>query len=145
MKRYNPLRWLEYIFIDLILGYGVAPFRAILWASGLMLLFSTFYTGQNAIELRVERQKCKGKKTNGTSCNNYQKYGSEFCPKHQNQAKWKRRFRNALIFSVSTFTNVRYGDWHPVGIFCYIAMIEGFVGWLIMALFLVTFGKVWIR
>ncbi len=147
-KRKNELIWynpLEYIFLDRTCGYGVHPFWAIGWAIGTMFLFSAIYTFKNAIELRVERQKCNGVKENGESCKNNRVHGTEFCPQHQNKATWKRRFWNALYFSVGTFTTVGYGDWHPVGIYRYFAMVEGLVGWLIMALFLVTLGKVWIR
>ncbi len=144
-KWYSPVRWLEWFFLDLTCGYGVKPFRAIIWASGLMLLFSLYYIKKGAIELRVERKKCNGVKENGESCMNNREQGTEFCQQHQNQSTRLRRFRNALYFSVGTFTTVGYGDWHPVGKYRYAAMIEGLVGWLIMALFLVTLGKVWIR
>ena len=110
-----------------------------------MLLFSLLYTIKNAIELRVERQKCYGVKENNESCESNRMHGTEFCVQHQNQATWFRRFRNALYFSVGTFTTVGYGDWHPVKGYRYAAMVEGLIGWLIMALFLVTLGKVLIR
>ena len=145
LKWYNPFRWGEYIFLDLTCGYGVKPFRSIVWAGFVMFLFSLLYTRKNAIELRVERQKCYGVKVNGESCKNNRVHGTEFCLQHQNQATWFRRFMNALYFSVGTFTTVGYGDWHPVGRSRYAAMVEGLVGWLIMALFLDTLGKVWIR
>jgi len=145
LKWYSLNRWWEYIFLDLTCGYGVKPFKAIYWAVIFMFLYSFIYIGKSAIELRVEWQKCYGVKENGESCNNNRVHGTEFCLQHQNKATWVRRFKNALIFSIGTFTTVGYGDWHPVGWRRYAAMIEGLVGWLIMALFLVTLGKVWIR
>jgi hypothetical protein len=52
---------------------------------------------------------------------------------------------NCFYFSVTTFTTVGYGDLHPQGGFKVAAMIEGFLGWMTMALFLVTLGNVWLR
>jgi hypothetical protein len=52
---------------------------------------------------------------------------------------------------------VGYGDWYPteeplvklwkleLGSVRTLAVIEGLIGWLVLALFLVTLGKVWIR
>ena len=48
-------------------------------------------------------------------------------------------------FSVATFTTVGYGDLQPRGGFKVAAMVEGFLGWMTMALFLVTLGNVWLR
>jgi len=142
---YNPIRGLEWVFLDLTCGYGVKPFRAIAWAGSLMFLFSLIYTKKGAIELRVERQKCNGVTKDGAPCQRDRMRGTEFCPQHQDQATWFRRLKNAFYFSVGTFTTVGYGDWHPVGKYRYLAMSEGLVGWLVMALFLVTLGKKWIR
>ncbi len=43
------------------------------------------------------------------------------------------------------FTTVGYGDLQPRGGYKLAAMIEGFLGWMTMALFLVTLGNVWLR
>ncbi|PWI46421.1 hypothetical protein CEE45_16890 [Candidatus Heimdallarchaeota archaeon B3_Heim] len=122
---YNPTRGLEYIFLDLSCGYGVKPFRAVLYGLVLIFLFSCFYYQPKAV-------------------------------KERGKPDSKPRFTDAFYFSVNTFTTVGYGDWYPTAQFLKIkgrkicrfrtlAMIEGFVGWLIIALFLVTLGKVWIR
>ncbi len=58
---------------------------------------------------------------------------------------WYRRLYNCFYFSVTTFTTVGYGDLQPRGGFKVAAMIEGFLGWMTMALFLVTLGNVWLR
>lgn len=59
--------------------------------------------------------------------------------------KWPKRLYNCFYFSVMTFTTVGYGDYSPKGGFKLCAMIEGVLGWLTMALFLVTLGNVWLR
>ena len=64
---------------------------------------------------------------------------------------------DSLYFSVTTFTTLGYGDWYPteqplihlgkikLGSVRTLAMLQGLLGWLLLALFLVTLGKVWIR
>ena len=54
-------------------------------------------------------------------------------------------FGDALYFSMVTFTTVGFGDWYPVGRCRVLVMIEGLVGWLTLALFLVTLANVMIR
>ncbi len=44
-----------------------------------------------------------------------------------------------------TFSTVGYGDYSPIKTFKVVAMFEGILGWLTMALFLVTLGSVWLR
>ncbi|PXF61505.1 MAG: hypothetical protein C4B59_04545 [Candidatus Methanogaster sp.] len=54
-------------------------------------------------------------------------------------------FCDAFYFSVVTFTTVGYGDWYPKDRYRKFVMIEGLVGWLTLALFLVTLANVMIR
>ncbi len=51
---------------------------------------------------------------------------------------------DAFYYSALAFTaNSKSISW--VGIYKYIGLMEGFFGWLFMALFLVTLGKTWLR
>ncbi len=120
-----PMSLLEFIFLDLSCGYGVKPERTIIFGLVLIFLFSCFYYQTGAIKERANP-------------------GS------------KARFWDAFYFSVNTFTTVGYGDWYPTAecvrikrrkicSFRTLAMVEGFMGWFMMALFLVTLAKVWIR
>jgi len=54
-------------------------------------------------------------------------------------------FGDAFYFSMVTFTTVGYGDWYPTDKYRKFVMIEGLVGWLTLALFLVTLANVMIR
>lgn len=52
--------------------------------------------------------------------------------------------KEAFYYSALTFTaNSKSINW--IGIYKYIGLIEGFLGWLFMALFLVTLGRTWLR
>jgi len=124
-KCYDPTRVIEVIFLDLSCGYGVKPFRALLFGMAIILIFSGLYYQFEAIKNRGKL---------------------DSIPK----------FKDALYFSVNTFTRVGHGDWYPTEEFLWVwkikicrfrtlAMLEGLLGWLILALFLITLGKVWIR
>ena len=54
-------------------------------------------------------------------------------------------FLDAFYFSMVTFTTLGYGDWYPVGRYRIVVIIEGLIGWLLLALFLVTLANVMIR
>ena len=54
-------------------------------------------------------------------------------------------FCDAFYFSVVTFTTIGYGDWYPKNYYRILAVIEGLLGWLTLALFLVTLANVMIR
>ena len=53
--------------------------------------------------------------------------------------------RNALFFSTMIFLSQGPIDFLPVGRHRYYVMLEMILGWLLLALFLVTLGKVMIR
>ena len=54
-------------------------------------------------------------------------------------------FQDHVYFSTMTFLSRAPGKWYLVGPSRYAAMIEGILGWLLMALFLVTLGRKIIR
>lgn len=130
-KWYNPSCLAEFIFLDLTCGYGVRPFRTIVWGIGVIVFFTACYYRVGAIQERRTEQKEPEKST-----------------------RWDR-FSDALYFSINTFTTVGYGDWYPTEEYVIkrwrflrfrtLATIEGLLGWMLLALFLVTLGKVWIR
>jgi hypothetical protein len=53
--------------------------------------------------------------------------------------------RNALFFSTMIFLSQGPIDFLPVGRHRYYVILEGMLGWLLLALFLVTLGRIMIR
>ncbi|KAF5434331.1 Ion channel [Candidatus Methanophagaceae archaeon] len=98
-------------------GYGVKPERPLIWGFILIIVFALVYKLGNGIR----RLKLK---ENGDS---------------------RVSFWDAFYFSVVTFTTVGYGDWYPEDRYRKFVMIEGVLGWLLLALFLVTLANVMIR
>jgi hypothetical protein len=54
-------------------------------------------------------------------------------------------FRNALFFSTCIFLSQGNIDFLPTGKHRYYVIVEGIPGWLLLALFLVTLGRIMIR
>ncbi len=115
--------WCGYLFMGLTCGYGVMPWRAIATAGGLIAIFTLCiyfpFSGRGSL----------------------QHQGKENITKQE----WYRRLYNCFYFSVIIFTTVGLGDIKPKGGFKAWATIEGILGWLTMALFLVTLANVWMR
>ena len=106
------------IFMWLSCGYGVKPQYTIILAVVMILIFTIIYWLGNGIRRLKESDEDD---TEDVS----------FC--------------DAFYFSVVTFTTVGYGDWYPKDRYRKFVMIEGLVGWLTLALFLVTLANVMIR
>lgn len=96
---------------DKICGYGTEPWKAIVTGLIIMAAFMFIYLPQNAISCGQEKQRDR---------------------------KGYKRLLSALYFSVNTFTTVGTGDYYPNGKYRFFSMVEGFLGYIIMALFLVT-------
>ena len=54
-------------------------------------------------------------------------------------------FADHLYFSAMIFTTKTQVKWYPAGVYRYLAVVESILGWLLMALFLVTLGRTMIR
>jgi len=54
-------------------------------------------------------------------------------------------FLDNVYFSAMVFTAKTQVKWFPVGVFRYLATVESVLGWLLLALFLVTLGRTMIR
>lgn len=102
-------------------GYGVKPDRPVIWAGILIMVFALVYWRGKGI---------KRLKENGGDNNRVSRWAA---------------FYNAFYFSVVTFTTVGYGDWYPKDRYRIVVMIEGVLGWLLLALFIVTLANVMIR
>ncbi|MDP8228817.1 MAG: pentapeptide repeat-containing protein [Candidatus Electryoneaceae bacterium] len=119
-------------FLWITCGYGIKPLHTILFSAFIILIFALIFSQYDAIVT---------KSTLGPW-----------------QSSWWDRFKDALYFSINTFTTVGYGDWYPTDEnvkffkwsipfvkYRFVASLEGLVGWLLLALFLVTLGRIWIR
>ena len=125
--------WLEYIFFGLTCGYGVKPFRALIVIAIEIVSFAFIFFGLSHLEPLEYELKEKSK--------------------HPDTHMVVRRFADLSIlhqlalcfyFSAGTFTTLLYGEIKPLGWFKVVAVIEGIMGWLTLALFLVTLGNVWL-
>lgn len=105
------------VFMWVTCGYGVKPHHTIWLGVVIILVFSFIYWRGDGIR--------RLKETDGD--------GSQVS------------FGDALYFSMITCTTVGYGDWYPVDRYRKFVMVEGLVGWLTLALFLVTLANVMIR
>jgi len=102
-------------------GYGVKPEYPLIWAFILIMIFTLVYWWGKGIKRLKENDGDKSR-----------------------VPRWAA-FYNAFYFSVVTFTTVGYGDWYPEDRYRIVVMIEGVLGWLLLALFIVTLANVMIR
>jgi uncharacterized protein YjbI with pentapeptide repeats len=105
-------------------GYGVRPGYAVAWALLTILAFALVFWRGDGIRRSA-------KPLNGPS-------EQDTVPEHVT-------FRNALFFSTMIFLSQGPIDFLPVGRHRYNVILEGILGWLLLALFLVTLGRVMIR
>ena len=116
-KAIDVLAWLS-------CGYGVRPGYAVIWSLLTILVFALIFWIGNGI--RRSAKPLQG-------------------PMEKDSVPEKATFRNALFFSTMIFLSQGPIDFLPVGRNRYLVVIEGILGWLMLALFLVTLGKVMIR
>lgn len=115
-------------FIDVLAwiscGYGVRPDYTVAWALLSIFFFAlTFWRGDGI------RRSAKPL---------HEPIDVDTLPEHVT-------FRNALFFSTMVFLSQGPIDFLPIGRQRYYVVFEGILGWLLLALFLVTLGKVMIR
>jgi len=116
-KAIDLLAWLS-------CGYGVRPGYAVIWSLLTILVFALLFWIGNGI--RRSAKPLQG-------------------PMEKDSVPEKATFRNALFFSTMIFLSQGPIDFLPVGRNRYLVIIEGILGWLMLALFLVTLGRVMIR
>ena len=103
-------------------GYGVRPRHTVFLSGILIVLFALIYWMGGGIVVEP---------LNGSG------------PSIGSQAALD--FHDYLYFSAMVFTAKTQVKWYPVGIYRYIATIESVLGWLLLALFLVSLGRTMIR
>jgi hypothetical protein len=103
-------------------GYGVRPRRTLFLSGSLILFFALlFWAGRGIV---VEP-------LNGSSPS----IGTTD----------DLTFVDNLYFSAMVFTAKTQVKWYPIGFYRYLATLESVLGWLLLALFLVTLGRTMIR
>lgn len=101
-------------------GYGVRPGYAVIFSGLLIFLFATLYWAGDGITVEP---------LNGANIDAVEDLTSV----------------DDLYFSAMIFTAKSQVKWYPVGMYRYLATVESVLGWLLMALFLVTLGRTMIR
>ncbi|OPY50682.1 MAG: hypothetical protein A4E48_01784 [Methanosaeta sp. PtaU1.Bin060] len=100
-------------------GYGVRPSHTILLSAGIILLFAAFLAFAHAIE-----------------------HDSQ--PLQENQT-YHISLKDAFYFSSMQFLGKNPENLHIVEGYEYLTVMESLVGWILMALFLITMSKVILR
>lgn len=150
-------RPLEFIFLDLFCGYGVKPWWTVCTAICIIGVFSFFYwlievEGRwkrfwkflKDLEKRLREfvdRLIKGKENKKSSSDSSLK---DRCK------RYRKRFLGFVFLSVSIFTtlgllnNWKTAEDHETW-FHFLAIMEALLGWLIMALFVISLTMTWIR
>jgi hypothetical protein len=141
MEKSRIFRYLEYWLYKLPFGYGAKPLNTLYFSIIIVIVFALFYVKPNAIK-EIEKEFWHRKRQR----------------LFQNVTKgfWKR-FYNALYFSVHTFIIGIVSNWHPTDEFLIntrriklfkfrtLSMIEGVLGWILLAVFIVILTRKFIR
>jgi hypothetical protein len=105
-------------------GYGVRPSYAVFWSLITILAFGLLFWKSDGIRRSAKPL--------------YEPAEVDRLPEHVT-------LRNALFFSTMVFLSQGPIDFLPVGKNRNYVILEGILGWLLLALFLVTLGRVMIR
>lgn len=112
------------ILAGITCGYGVRPGYAVAWSLLTILAFGlVFWRGDG---IRRSSKPLHG-------------------PAEEDSLPERVTIRNALFFSTMVFLSQGPIDFLPVGRHRYYVILEGITGWLLLALFLVSLGRVMIR
>ncbi len=108
-------------------GYGVRPRYTVYLSILLIVLFAgLFWTGDSIVVEHI----------------NSSARGEHLAADDQIH---RLSFADHLYFSAMIFTAKTVVKWYPVGVYRYLASAESLLGWLLLALFLVTLGRTMIR
>ena len=116
-KAIDLLAWLS-------CGYGVRPGYAVAWSLLTILAFGLVFWRGDGIRRSAKPL---------------------YEPAEEDSVPERVTMRNALFFSTMVFLSQGPIDFLPVGRHRYYVILEGISGWLLLALFLVTLGRVMIR
>ena len=120
MPSYSTERFWS-IFMDLSTGYGEKPYRIIALSSIVILFFAVIFGSLGLTHF------------SGSSTDSFSLEHSVI----DNLLI----FYNSFYFSVVTFTTLGYGDFTPEGIGKILAALEAYMGYFLLALFVITIYK----
>ncbi|HOT06996.1 MAG TPA: pentapeptide repeat-containing protein [Methanotrichaceae archaeon] len=126
-KLFDMMAWIS-------CGYGVRPAYTIMLSLGLVSFFALLFWASGGIV--VEPLDWAGP---GTDPSQDPVLDQTWDSQH------RLSFLDNLYYSALTFLSRPPGKWYSIGISRYAAVLEGTLGWLLMALFLVTLGRIMIR
>ncbi len=137
-KWYEISKWTDFI-TWLTCGYGVRPLHTLYLGGTLIILFSIIYAKGPVISLDTISNKKIPLRFY------FQGPGILMRTESHDSQPQKVSFRDALYFSVNTFTTVGHANWYPKENFKKWATLEGLLGWIILGIFMATLTAVMIR
>jgi len=141
MKQPWYIRYSEYWLFQVPFGYGVKPFNTLCLSICIVFFFAFCFSKPNALK-EIEKQ-FRHEEQQGL----FQVVPSNF----------SKRFYNALYFSIHTFIIGIVSNWYPsdeflintrrIKLFKFrtLSMIEGVLGWILLAVFIVILTRKFIR
>lgn len=126
------VRFLEYIFIDLLVGYGEKPIRSIYFSLTVICVFSLIYISLPNINL-------------GAVINNQNHLISAQIIQQNDTLQSISSVFQSLEFSITSFSGANVIDWKLVGIARPIMSIEAFIGVILISIILIGFSRKIIR
>ena len=147
----NPLRWANWLFLKVCFGYGVYPLRILIAGVMLIIFFACIHAtscfGLVGDNWSVETERLVTVDKAAHSSPGFARGETEQITEivHMSGLDGWHRWGMAMYFSITTFTTIGYGDWHPTGWAPVAAATEGLLGVFIMSVFTVSFARKIVR
>ena len=127
-NRPAPLKWLEWLVLDLGSGYGTKPFNIGILMALCILMFAGIYSVMPSEFL-------------------YNVESDSYAIAYPGQDPPTLSPLGALYFSVATFTTMGFGDWvaKPDSAMRFIVIFEAFIGLFLVALYVAMLTRKIIR
>lgn len=146
-QRNAELGWakLTDIIAWLSCGYGVRPSYTIGMSLVLVMLFGLLYWLGNGINRSDACDRGKDKVLVRNTIKEFGRSANNIGSKCRKTLMTKISLNDAFYYSAIVFISQPHPNWHPKRKWRYLVLIEDILGWLMLALFIATLGKVMIR